>query len=135
MLDIYRNFMAVEAQAEQNPSDQNLASQLAAITTSRENAALRQAFDDFVAKGRSYRVVEPAQYHPFVEYGDVYRDGFRRVDDCFIEASAHVDSAGNALPGETLERQSYGFVVEFELHDGKWLASASYYDAGNCLVG
>ncbi len=135
MLDVYRNFMAVEEQAELNPSDSGLQAQLAAITTSREYTALQTAFGDFVAKGQSYRVVAPAAYHPFVEYGDVYRDDFRRISDCFIAASAHADGSGTAVAGETLERQTYGFVVDFELHDGKWLASASYYDPGVCLAG
>ncbi len=77
--------------------------ELAAITTSEEFAALEQvALDDLLAKGGSYRIIEPATYHPFVEYGDAYRDGFRTVADCFTMASARVDSAGNPFPGETL---------------------------------
>ena len=74
-------------------------------------------------------------YHPFVLYGDSYRNDFRAVGDCFVEAAAYVDSAGNPLPGETLARASKGFVAEFELHNGKWLASSSRHDATNCMVG
>jgi hypothetical protein len=134
LLDVYRNFMAIQEQIGLHLSDPGLRAQLAAVTTSQENAVLQKAFDELVAKGASYRVVEPVTYHPFVLYGDGYRDGLRTVGDCFIEAAAYVDSAGNPLPGETLARLSKGFVAEFELHGGQWLASASQYDASNCLV-
>jgi hypothetical protein len=134
MLDVYRNFMEVQEQIGHNLSDRGLRAQLAAITTSDANAALQKAFDGLVAQGASYQVVEPATYHPFVLYGEGYRDGFRTVGDCFVEAAAYVDSAGTPLPGETLSRVSKGFVVEFELHGGKWLASSSRYDPAECLV-
>ncbi len=134
MLDVYRNFMALQERIGLNLTDQGLRGQLAAITTSVENAALQKAFDDLVAAGATYQVVEPVTYHPYVLYGDGYRDGFRMVADCFVEAAAYVDSAGNPLPGQTLARASKGFVVQFELHDGKWLASASQYDPANCMV-
>jgi hypothetical protein len=134
MLDVYRNFMDVQEQIGHNLSDPGLRAQLAAITTAEENAALQKAFDGLVAQGATYQVVQPVTYHPFVLYGDGYRDGFRTVGDCFVEAAAYVDSAGNPLPGETLSRASKGFVAEFELHDGKWLASSSRYDPTNCLV-
>ena len=135
MLGIYLNFMSAQDEALLNPSDPDRRAQLAAITTSEEYAALEVALDDLLARGGSYRIIEPATYHPFVEYGDAYRDGFRTVADCFTMASARVDSAGNPFPGETLERQSSGYVVVFEVHDGQWLASASYYDPSICLVG
>ncbi len=135
MLEIYLNFMAAQDQALLNPSDADRRAELAVLTTDEEFAALEAALDDLLAKGASYRIVEPATYHPFVEYGDAYRDGFRTVADCFTMASARVDSAGNPFPGETLERQSSGYVVEFEVHDGQWLASASYYDPSICLLG
>lgn len=78
-LDIYRNFMAVQEQALLQPSDPDRRAALAAITTSRDFAASQQILDDLVATGRSYQVLEPATYHPFVEYGDAYRDDFRTV--------------------------------------------------------
>lgn len=134
MLDVYRNFMKVQEQIGSNLGDPGLRAQLTAITTSGLNATLQKAFDDLVAQGASYQVVEPATYHPFVLYGDGYRDGLRTVGDCFVEAAAYVDSSGTPLAGETLSRASKGFVVEFELHDGNWLASSSRYDPSNCLV-
>jgi hypothetical protein len=134
ILDVYRNFMAVQEQVGLNLSDPALRAQLAAITTSSENAALQKAFDDLVAQGATYKIVQPTTYHPFVLYGDGYRDGLRTVGDCFVEAAAYVDPAGNPLKGETLDRASKGFVAQFELHDGKWLASTSRYDSANCLV-
>ena len=135
MLEIYLNFMTAQDDALLNPSDRDRRAQLAALTTDVQYAALETVLDDLLAKGASYRIVEPATYHPFVEYGDAYRDGFRTVADCFTMASARVDSAGNPFPGETLERQSSGYVVKFEVHDGQWLSSASYYDPSICLVG
>ncbi len=135
MLGIYLNFMSAQDEALLNPSDPDRRAQLAAITTSEEFAALEVALDDLLARGGSYRIIEPATYHPFVEYGDAYRDGFRTVADCFTMASARVDSAGNPFPGETLARQSSGYVVEFVVRDGQWLASASYYDPAICLLG
>ena len=135
MLGIYLNFMSAQDEALLNPSDPGRRAQLAAITTSEEYAALEVALDDLLARGGSYRIIEPATYHPFVEYGDAYRDGFRTVADCFTMASARVDSAGNPFPGETLARQSSGYVVEFVVRDGQWLASASYDDPAICLLG
>ena len=135
LLEIYLNFMAAQDDALLNPSDADRRGQLATLTTAEEFAVLETVLDDLLAKGASYRIVEPATYHPFVEYGDTYRDGLRTVADCFTMASARVDRAGNPLPGETLERQSSGYVVEFEVRDGQWLASASYYDPSVCLMG
>ena len=135
LLEIYLNFMAAQDDALLNPSDADRRGQLATLTTAEEFAVLETVLDDLLAKGASYRIVEPATYHPFVEYGDAYRDGLRTVADCFTMASARVDSAGNPFPGETLERRSSGYVVEFEVRDGQWLASASYYDPSVCLMG
>ena len=135
MLEIYLNFMAAQDEALLNPSDPTRRKHLASLTTTEEYAFLEAALDDLVTRGASYRIVEPATYHPFVEYGDAYGDGFRTVADCFTMASARVDSAGNAYPGETLERQSSGYVVEFVVQDGQWMASASYYDPSICLLG
>ena len=135
MLGIYLNFMAIQDAALLNPSDADRRAQLAAITTPEQFAALEVALDDLLASGGSYRIIEPATYHPFVEYGDAYRDGFRTVADCFTMASARVDNAGNPFPGETLARQSSGYVVEFQVHEGQWLASASYYDPSICRLG
>ena len=92
-----------------NLADPGPRAQLAAITTSGLNATLQKAFDDLVAQGATYQVVEPATYHPFVLYGEGYRDGFRTVGDCFVEAAAYLDSAGTPLAGETLSRASKGF--------------------------
>ena len=49
--------------------------------------------------------------------------------------SFRADSAGNPFPGETLARQSSGYVVEFVVRDGQWLVSASYYDPAICSLG
>ena len=96
---------------------------------------LETVLDDLLARGASYRIVEPATYHPFVEYGDAYRDGLRTVADCFTMASARVDARATRFQARRSSVQSSGFVVEFEVHDGQWLASASYHDPSVCLLG
>ena len=55
--------------------------------------------DDLLARGGSYRIIEPATYHPFVEYGDAYRDGFRTVADCFTDGVGPGGQRGEPVPG------------------------------------